>query len=401
MKFLYWLDIGFDRHGPSVHLLRAMIEESLKNGHEVAVITRSTGESDSDIPEKWTKCKKLYVEVVHDKEQQRGDFVRRYIGDVVYFCRSFKFLLKHKDADAVFLQSCYLPIVPIRMIHHIRKPVLFNVQNIFPIDAGILGMLPTKNLKGIPYCILRKLQQSAYRHSDCVVTISEDMRKTLLNEKCRLDRLKVVYNWSYTDDAVIIPEEENLFLKDHPELLDKFRVVFAGNMGAMVNPVIIANAAEALLAYKDIQFVIIGAGNNMQKLKGLAKNKNLANMSFFPYQPEEYACHNYAMAHVNINALPGGIINTCMPSKTATMLNSARPMVVAVEADSDYARILREVDKCMIVDWDDSQGFADAILKLYKSGVREDSVNAREVFRSLFSVDNAKEYVNIMEELGK
>lgn len=284
------------------------------------------------------------------------------------------------------------------MIHRFGKPVLFNVQNIFPIDAGCLGMMPTKGIKAIPYMILKKLQQVAYKKSDCVVTISEDMRTTLLKEKCKPNRLKVVYNWSYGDDVVVIPDSNNLFLKDHPEFLNKFRVVFAGNMGAMVNPVIIADAAEKLSVYDGIHFIIIGAGNNMQKLQDMVQEKKLNNMSFFPYQPEEYARHNYSMAHVNINALPKGIIYTCMPSKTATMLNSARPMVIAVEPNSDYARIIKEVEKAVVVDCNDAEGFAQAILKKYQASDRTESGNARAVFRKYCSYENAKQYVEYMKQ---
>ena len=398
MNLLFWLDIGFDRHGPSVHLLKAMIEESLKAGHEVSVILRNTGGNEPNIPEAWKDQHRLHVEIIRDQEQEKGAFVKRYLDDVLYFFRSESCLRKHPEADAVFLQSCYLPLVPIWMIHRQKKPVLFNVQNIFPIDAGVLGLLPTRGVKGIPYRILRWLQQLAYKKADCVVTISEDMRKTLLGEKCAPERLKVVYNWSYGDDAAMIPEEENLFLRDHPEFIGKYRVVFAGNMGAMVAPQTIADAAELLQQESEIVFIIIGAGNNMPKLKDMAQDKGLSNIFFFPYQPEEYARHNYAMAHVNINALPQGIIGTCMPSKTATMLNAAKPMVVAAETDSDYARILREVDKCTVVNWDDARGFAQAILTKYRGTDREDSANAREIFRKYCSCENAKSYVMYMEE---
>ena len=90
---------------------------------------------------------------------------------------------------------------------------------------------------------------------------------------------------------------------------------------------------------------------------------------------------------------------TCMPSKTSTILNAARPMVVAVEKESSYAKILSEVDKCVVVDWNDSKGFSDAIIHFYEENIVSGSSNAREVFKSLCSVDNAKKYVECLEEL--
>ena len=181
----------------------------------------------------------------------------------------------------------------------------------------------------------------------------------------------------------------------------KYRVVFAGNLGAMVDAKLIADAAELLKDEKEIHFYIIGGGNNMQVLKDLAAEKALENISFFGYLPVEHAPHNYAMAHVNINALPKDIITTCMPSKTAIMLNSARPMVVSVEKDSYYAKMLSEVDKCTVVDVNDSKGFADAILKFYKEQITESSANSREVFTKYCSKENAKRYLEILESMVK
>ena len=231
----------------------------------------------------------------------------------------------------------------------------------------MLGKLKRKGIKGVAFYILRKMQQAAYRHSDCIITISEDMKHTLCQEGVSPEKIQVIYNWSYGDDPVNVPEEDNLFIKAHPEVKGKFRVVFAGNLGAMVDPYIIADSAEKLSEYKDIQFVIIGAGNNMKTLKELVEEKKLSNMLFYPYQPVEYAPHNYAMAHVNINALPKEIIKTCLPSKTATMLNSSRPMVVAVEKNSGYAKILNSVERCTVVDPGDSEAFVSAILDIFNS----------------------------------
>lgn len=402
MNLLFVLYIGFDKHGPSVHLLKGIIENCLKRGHNVQIILRNRGGSDPDVPVELQGYKNLHCEVINDTALEKGALVKRYLEDIRYAYRCKKIYKQYRDIDAVFLQSNTSPLFPLRLLRRtLKTPVLFNVQNIFPIDAGVLHKLPTKGIKGVPYQILRKMQQRAYKMSDMVVTISKDMKETLIGEGVPSERIRVVYNWSYSDAATIIPDEENLFLRDHPEFISKFRVVFAGNLGAMVNPSIFANAAEQLMRYPNIQFIIIGEGNNMQKLRDMAKEKDLINITFFPYQPEDYARHNYAMAHVNINALPKGIIATCMPSKTATMLNAARPMVVAVEEASDYARILRKVDKCVVVDWDDSQGFTDAILKMYKNGDSSESRNAREIFRSICSVENAKKYADILEELNQ
>ena len=400
MNILYLLYVGFDRHGPSLHLWKSLVKESIERGHNVKMIVRHRGGSDPDVPKEFLSYDSFSYDVINDSPLEKSALIKRYFEDIAYAFKACKLYRKYHDIDVVFLQSNTSPLFSIYLLKKtLRCPVLFNVQNIFPIDALVLGKLQSKGIKGIAFKIMRRMQKKAYNMADVLVTISQDMKKTICRENVDQEKVKVVYNWSYDDDPIIIEDDDNLFVNAHPEVKNKFRVVFAGNLGAMVNPYIIADAAQRLQCYDDILFIIIGAGNNMEKLKELVQERNIDNMNFYPYQPIEFAPHNYAMAHVNINALPKGIIETCLPSKTATMLNSMRPMVVAVELDSEYASILHRVDKCTVVNWDDLDGFVSGILKIYKSKDYSNSLNARIIFKEYFSENNAKEYITILEEL--
>lgn len=401
LKFLFVLYIGFDKHGPSVHLLTDIIEQCLVRGHSVEMIVRNRGGEDPDTPVRLQKYKNLKCHVIEDAPLEKSALVKRYFEDIQYAFKCRKIYRDIKDVDAVFLQSCTVPIFPVYLLKQIlKKPVLFNVQNIFPIDALVLGKLSQKGIKGIAFSVFRKMQQMAYKKADKVITICDDMKKTLVEEKIPEDKLEVVYNWSYSDEAFDIADDDNLFLKAHDIDPQKFRVVFAGNFGAMVNVNVIADAAEIVSVEPNIHFYIIGDGNNIKVFKNIVEQRKLKNVTFYPYQPEEFAPHNYAMAHININALPKGIVYTCMPSKTATMLNCARPMIVSVEKESGLAHMLGQVDKCTVVDVNDTKGFAEAILYNYRNNIVGDSTNARDVFRKVCSKTNAQKYVDALEMLS-
>ena len=400
MRYLFVLYIGFDRHGPSVHLMTDMIAACLEAGHSVDMIVRNRRGPDDDIPAKLKGYDKLTCHVIKDRPQVRSALVRRYVEDIAYAYKCRKIYRRSGKYDAVFLQSNTTPYFALRLIRRtLRAPVLFNVQNIFPIDAKVLGKLSDKRLKGIAYRLLRRLQQRAYSMCDSIVTISEDMKRTLVAEGVPDDRIRVIYNWGYDDTPLNVPWEDNHFVGAYNVDRDEFRVVFAGNLGAMVDVRVIAEAAEILAGKRDIVFYIIGDGNNMPLMRRLKEEMGLNNVRIFPYQPVEYAMHNYLMASVNINALPQGIIGTCMPSKTAMMLRSSRPMVVAVETDSAYADILSKVDKCKVVSCGDSVAFAAAIMDIYKSGDTEGSDNAVQTALQMCPTDNAKEYVRCLEEI--
>ena len=402
MHFLFVLYIGFDKHGPSVHLLSDIIEQCLIKGHRVTMIVRNRGGERPDVPEALVKYKNLDCVVIHDSVLQKNALIKRYFEDIWYAFRCCQIYKEYKEIDAVFLQSCTTPYFPIKLLKKTLKcPILFNVQNIFPLDALALNKLSIHGIKGIAFKIFRKMQQIAYRNADYIVTISEDMRQTLSREHVPSEKLSVVYNWSYSDKSFNIKDKDNFFLKKCDIDPALFRVVFAGNLGAMVNVRLIAGVAEICQKEPLIHFFIIGDGNNLPLLKRIVEEKHLKNISFYPYQPVEFAPHNYSMAHVNINALPKGIIYTCMPSKTATMLNCARPMIISVEKESAYAKLLSQVDKCNIVDIDDVESFADIILKNYYSGQKESSSNAYDFFITHFSKSNSLCYCELLEKLCK
>ena len=54
-SLLFILDIGFDRGGPSVHLLQDVIRAGLEDGNEIEVILKDTNGSDKTMPDDFVK----------------------------------------------------------------------------------------------------------------------------------------------------------------------------------------------------------------------------------------------------------------------------------------------------------------------------------------------------------
>ena len=130
-----------------------------------------------------------------------------------------------------------------------------------------------------------------------------------------------------------------------------------------------------------------------------AEELHLKNMRFFPPQPMEYAPDNYCMADVNINPVPKGVMYTCMPSKTNTCLLSRKPTVTAMDLESDMAKKLSQVDLWTVVASGDAKAMADAILERYRcENWNAYSQDAADFMRQLGPVENAGQYVRILEE---
>lgn len=396
MNVCVWSGSSFEQPYASYHLMEGLLDALLDAGHCVWLVQmrRSTGA----MPASLAGRKNLHVVSITWKEPKKTAFTKRYLRSIRYYKTCEKEIKKIPELDVVFLQSNTVAFFPVIFCKKRKLPVVFNVQDIFPIDALVTGMLKASHPAFIGS---RWMQKTAYRWADRVVTISEDLKTTLFAEGRR--DVDVVYNWSYQNEPYHIEDKDNHFLNNYGiKRSDGFRVVYAGNIGKMMDADMLIQTAAYLKEYPDIKFYIIGSGSNLNNLKQKAAEQYLDNMLFFPPQPMEYAPDNYCMADVNINPVPKGVMYTCMPSKTNTCLLSQKPTVTAMDLDSDMAKRLSKVDLWTVVAPSDAKAMAEAILERYRSGNWDVySRNAGTFMRSLGPVENAYQYVKILEEAAK
>ena len=391
MNICLWSGASFEEWYSSYHLMHRLIREMINAGHNVSLVQVQKG--DGRLPVDLRDEPHLKVYNVIQKPAAKSNFVFRYIKGIQYYLESGKVVKSLSDIDVIFLQSNNNAYIPVKIANKLHIPVVYNVQDIFPIDAMVIGKLSKANPV---FIITRLLQSKAYKKATRVVTISEDLKKTIQNEG-RKD-VDVIYNWSYQNEAYNIPADKNHFLiNDNIKRDTCFRVVYAGNVGQMMDAEMLVQTAKKLESYKDIVFYVIGDGSGLNRLKARTEELGLKNVRFYGRQPMEYAQDNYCAADVNINPVPKGVIYTCMPSKTATCLLSEKPTVVSMDLDSDMARRLNTVDQWSVVAPGDSDSMAEEILKVYKNGSRK-SDNAARFLSELGPVENAKLYVKILEE---
>lgn len=394
MNVLLWSDGSFEKWYSSYHLMLRLIQEIIAAGHDLYLLQAqfSTGE----VPKEIEGNPKLHVINVPQAEAAKGNFAMRYLKGFLYFFKSSKEIKKLPQIDVIFLQSNNNAIVPVNIARKLHIPVVYNVQDIFPIDAMVIGKLSKTHPA---FIVARALQAKAYKKATRVVTISEDLKKTIQGEG-RQD-VDVVYNWSYQNEPYNIPDEKNHFLISNGiKREDGFRVIYAGNVGQMMEGEMIVQAAKKLSDKKDIKFYIIGEGSGLKRLKARVSEEGLTNVIFYSRQPMEYAQDNYCAADVNINPVPKGVMYTCMPSKTATCLLSEKPTVVSMDLDSDMAKRLSRIDQWTVVAPGDAESMAAGILKIYEQGSRK-SKDAASFLQNLGPVENAKQYVRILEEASK
>lgn len=379
--------IGFDQHATSEHLLSAVIEQLCKAGHSVHIIQKYTGGSLPAIPEKLSNYD-VTTDVIQNKPANKSNFIARYIAELKYINSCKKCITS--DYDAVFIQSTNVAKFAVKAIRKKlpKARITFNVQDIFPYNAVFSGMIKNNSLV---YKVMASFQRYAYTHSDNVITISEDMKDTLVADGVDASKISVIYNWSYQDEVY---ENVDLTKVSHMFNPDYFNVVYAGNIGVMQNVDIIIEAAKLMKDDNNVWFHIIGNGVYKEKLEVRAEEYGLSNISFWPMQSPDLAPAIYSAADVNVIPLVKDVYKTALPSKTATCLACQKPIVFAIGKESSFGKIAKDEAGCSVVDSDNAEELVNALLR-YKDN--QHKICSTEFFKNNFSVTrNSNNYARII-----
>lgn len=394
MKILFALNIGFDKGGPSVHLLTDVIESALSRGHNCHVVLKKTTDFEitglENLSEKYGDL--LCVSLVKDTSKKKGGFVKRYLNDCAYAVKSRKFYKKN-NYDVAFLQSCNVAWIYTGFFKRKKLPVVYNVQDIFPQNLMLSSQLPVSK---ITYPVFCRLQNAAYKRAGKIITISHDMKQTLVEQGIAADKIEVVFNWSYGDDDIRLESIPADRIFDMHMDKSKINVVYAGNIGKMQNVELIAEAAKLSKDDASVHYYIIGDGANKTRVTSMVEG--LDNVTILPMQPSRYAESIYAQADINVIPLAKGGIKTALPSKTATVLRTEKPIIFCIDSGSEFEKMVKDSSNIKIADNSAPQSLLDAVREL--RDLDTDACSDRGGIRNTFSKNNANKYVDAMENVA-
>lgn len=170
----------------------------------------------------------------------------------------------------------------------------------------------------------RRLNSWALRHADLALSLGPYMTQSI-KARCEKTPVLVMHNWCDAKTVRSMPKAESRFAAEH-DLLDKFVVLFSGNMGWRQRLEILLDVA-AEVQDTPIRFVFIGEGAKKAKLQETAQQRGLQNVLFFPYQPRELMEHSLAAADLSVVSQEREVIGYGVPSKIYTYMASGRPML--------------------------------------------------------------------------
>ena len=247
--------------------------------------------------------------------------------------------------------------------------LVFNIQDIFPDAAAQTGAITNKLILRAA----RWLERVSYERSDAVVLLSEDLKQNVaakLSGKFH-NRLHVIPN--FVDTSAITPGDRMTNYRRELGIDDRVIVMYAGNVGFSQSLELVLAAAKSL---PSIAFVINGDGAARKSLQDKAKNENIDNVHFADYQPIERLSEVLASGDIHVVPLKTGLASVSVPSKMYSILSAGRPVLAAIDSNTEIPRTLAESGAGIAVAPDNEADFVSALQILISDGVKRDEMGA-------------------------
>jgi len=167
---------------------------------------------------------------------------------------------------------------------------------------------------------------------DHIVVLSPGFKRLLLQRGVPEAKVDVIYNWA-DEVALAAPAGQVPAAFPGP---DRFRILFAGNMGKAQALDAVLNAADLLQERGSrVCFVMLGRGVETNRLKARAADMQLENVVFLPAVPmAEVGTLLSAADSLLVHLRNDTLFQITVPSKTQAYMAVGRPLLMAVNGDA-------------------------------------------------------------------
>jgi len=204
-----------------------------------------------------------------------------------------------------------------------------------------------------------------YIKTDKLIANSQRLQP-LLVARTGKDENKVTYIPQFCEKVF----EESIINEElEARFLTTFNLVFTGNISPAQSFETVINAAKILKRkdYWNIAWIIVGDGMSSEWLKNEINKAGLSDLFTFIGRVPIHEIPEYTHIADGLFAClsKSELLDCTLPAKIFSYYAAGKPMILAM--DGEIQQIVRESGAGFVVDSEDPEGFADAVIKLYES----------------------------------
>ncbi|MGH9246377.1 MAG: glycosyltransferase family 4 protein [Acidimicrobiales bacterium] len=379
---------------PTAHLAASLAEHRTRRGDQVTVVCGKgayLGGSSSDAPEPTNgtgTSGTLRVARLWTPQLGKATTVRRLGDYLTFFGLATVRLLALPRQDVIVAMTTPPLIVVAAVVHRLvrrRTRVILWCQDTYPDAAEEYG---TIRRGSVVSKVLRGVNRWAFRRLDHVVGLDQAM----------VDRLLSQYGSDDMPSASVIPNWEPLALfpagaqpppwpgYDEPDLVDRFVVLYLGNLG-YGHPIGTLVDAAARLDGEKVAFLFIGGGVRYPEMEAAVQQHGVGNVLLRDYVPKEETPGVLTGADCALISLDDGSLGIMSPCKLHGNLAMGVPVVYVGPEGTNVDEAIDRFHCGVSIRQGDTDGLVDAIRRLRDDPglVHDQSRAARQAFEAAYS----------------
>jgi glycosyltransferase involved in cell wall biosynthesis len=370
--------------------MRDLARELLILGHEPIVIVPSEG------------LHKAYVSEVIDGVQvfRFSSFktvdvgnIQRAINEmllpftILFRIRKSSFPIKELDAIVWYSPTIFFgPVVKV-LKSASNCPSYLILRDIFPewtLDLGILK-------RGPVYYLFKLVAKYQYSVADIIGVQTTSNLKYLDNWVKKPNRnLEVLNNWLSVADR-----KKNSISLTGTCLHDRKIFVYIGNMGIAQGMDILVDLAESMRNRRDVGFLFVGRGTEVENLQTSAANKKLDNILFYDEIDSKEIPSLLDMCHIGLIALDPRHKSHNIPGKFLTYMQAGLPVLARINGDTDLVDLIKNENVGRVYignEVDDFQNLAEDLID-NENNLKAMSERGRFLSQKMFSSNQAAKQI--------
>jgi colanic acid biosynthesis glycosyl transferase WcaI len=307
--------------------------------------------------------------------------ILNYISFMLNACILGPFYCRKKFDVIFFTYSPFSEGIPAILLKFIKKiPIIYWVQDLWPDSLEATNAIKSNWILKIVDLFI----QFIYKMCNCILVQSQGFIPMVSKKKVSQD--KIIYFPNSAED-LYKPIPPNFNTPEGRMMIDGFRIMFAGNIGAAQDFNTIVEAAEILQHYSEIHWIILGDGRMHSWVESEIKKRELSNnFHLLGHFPIEKMPIFFSFADVMLVTLKDELVfSLTIPGKVQSYLACGKPIIASLKGEG--ARVINEANAGIVCIPEDPVSLSEAVLKMYNMSVKQREMigkNGRKYFESNF-----------------
>jgi len=243
--------------------------------------------------------------------------------------------------------------------------------------------------RGFAYKILKIFEQSQYSIADIIGVQSKGNLAYFDQNENEKPRLEVLHNWLSHKG-----ERKSSIDVSKTSLSGRKIFIYAGNMGVAQGLDVFFEMTLILKEKKDIGFIFVGRGSEMDRFRAQSTLQKLDNTLFFDQIHADEIPSLYKQCNVGLLSLDIKHKTHNIPGKFLSYIASGLPVLASVNPGNDLIELIKKSKTGLVIDDANPENLSkQALLLIEMLKEKEFAEDCKNLSKSLFQPKRAVEQI--------